>query len=76
VTGDGRKGARPVYFPDGGFRVTPVYDRGALPSEVARAGPAVVEEAESTLVVGPGARFRRDRLGNIVVDLPEAEAPS
>jgi N-methylhydantoinase A len=74
--GDGRKGERAVYFPDVGFAPTPVYDRAALPTDVVLAGPAIVEEAESTLVVGPGARFRRDGLGNVVVDLPSAEMPS
>ena len=30
----------------------------------------VVEERESTLVIGPGATFRVSETGNLVVDLP------
>ena len=33
-------------------------------------GPGVVEERESTLVIGPGATFRVSETGNLVVDLP------
>ncbi|MBI2528859.1 MAG: hydantoinase/oxoprolinase family protein [Candidatus Rokubacteria bacterium] len=60
------KGRRPVYFPDGGFCVTDVYDRTSLPAGMELAGPAVVEEANSTCVVGPGGRFHVDRQGNLV----------
>jgi N-methylhydantoinase A/oxoprolinase/acetone carboxylase beta subunit len=50
-----RKGARPVWFPEaGGFVETAVYDRYALRAGEAIEGPAVFEENESTLVIGPG----------------------
>jgi N-methylhydantoinase A len=32
-------------------------------------GPAIVEERESTLVVGPGGRFEVAASGNIVVSI-------
>jgi len=32
-------------------------------------GPAVIEEAESTTVIGPGGKATIDRYGNIVVTL-------
>jgi N-methylhydantoinase A len=49
------RGARRAYFPSlGGYVETPVYDRYALTAGFALTGPAVVEERESTLVVGPG----------------------
>ncbi|MCZ7587337.1 MAG: hydantoinase/oxoprolinase family protein [Gaiella sp.] len=38
----------------GGYVETPVYDRYALRAGARLAGPAIVEERESTLVVGPG----------------------
>jgi N-methylhydantoinase A len=46
--------ARPAYFSAlGGFVETPVYDRYALQPGFRFVGPAIVEERESTLVVGP-----------------------
>lgn len=53
-SGDARKGARPVWFA-GRFEPTPVYDRYALRAGDELAGPAIVEERESTLVVLPEA---------------------
>src|SRR5690606_10000525 len=51
-----RKGSRPVYFAEaGGVVDTPVYDHYALAPGVAVRGPAIVEQRESTVVVGPKA---------------------
>ena len=36
-------------------------------------GPAVVEEAESTAVIGPGGRFHISKAGNLIIDLPERQ---
>jgi N-methylhydantoinase A len=71
-SGDGGlKGRRQVWFPEAqDYAETPVYDRYRLPSGVDLLGPAVVEERESTLVIGPGARFRVEAGGNIVIRLP------
>ncbi|HXG04551.1 MAG TPA: hydantoinase/oxoprolinase family protein [Candidatus Binatia bacterium] len=53
------KGHRPAFFPEtSGFVPTPVYDRYALGPGAELAGPAIVEERESTTVLGPGARCR------------------
>jgi N-methylhydantoinase A len=52
--------------------LAPVYERSALPAEAVLTGPAIVEEASSTLLVPPNARARVERCGNIVVELPEA----
>ena len=61
---------RQVYFPEAsGFVETPVYDRADLPSGFAFAGPAVIEEAASTLIVGPSGKAHVADDGNIVVDL-------
>lgn len=61
---------RDVYFPEaGGFVSAPVYDRADLPAGFAFAGPAVIEEAASTLIVGPSGQARVAADGNMVVDL-------
>ena len=73
TTGSARatKGARQAYFAEvGGFVETPVYDRYALRAGAEFAGPAIVEERESTAVVGPGARCRVDDGFGLVVEIP------
>lgn len=68
--GDARKGARRVWFEEtDGYVETDVYDRYRLSPGDAFEGPAVVEERESTMVVGPDARVRVDEVGNLVVDV-------
>ena len=64
------KGTRPVYFPEfREFRPTTVYDRYALMPGAAFEGPAIVEERESTLVIGPGGCFEVAPSGNIIVTI-------
>jgi N-methylhydantoinase A len=65
---EARKGNRKVYFP-GGFRAVPVYDRYHLLPGMSFTGPAIVEERESTVIVGPDSRFRIDEQRNLVVEL-------
>jgi N-methylhydantoinase A len=48
----GPTGERPVYFGSSGYVDTPVFDRYTMKPGFRFAGPAVVEERESTLVVG------------------------
>ncbi len=68
---DARKGTRPAYFPEAeSFVDTPVFDRYRLAPEMTFDGPAIVEERESTAVIGPGAFCRIDRHHNLVVDMP------
>jgi N-methylhydantoinase A len=63
------KGKRRAYFPEhDGYIETPVYDRYALAPGASFSGPAIVEERESTLIVGPGGRGRVDEHLNIVVE--------
>ena len=70
ASADPVKGTRPVYFPEyREFRPTTVYDRYALTAGQAFDGPAIVEERESTLVVGPGGRFEVLASGNIIVSI-------
>jgi N-methylhydantoinase A len=63
------KGARHVYFPETGFVPCAVYDRYALHTGMAFRGPAVVEERESTTVVGPDTRVTVDRYLNLIIDI-------
>ena len=65
------KGERAAYFPEAGRHIqTIVYDRRGLePGEVYE-GPAIVEEPETTLIVGPEGNFRLAETGNIVVEIP------
>jgi N-methylhydantoinase A len=63
------KRARKAYFPEaGGYVETPVYDRYALQPGAAFAAPAIIEERESTTVVGPGARVRVDASRGLVAE--------
>jgi N-methylhydantoinase A len=70
ATGAAFKGTRPAYFPEhGGFTETAVYARERLVAGDQIAGPAVVEEEGSTLVIGPGAVAHVAPSGNIVMTL-------
>ncbi len=63
---------RQVYFPEaGGAVATAIHDRAAMTAGETFTGPAVVEEPESTMVIGPGGRFYLSHSGNLIIDLPE-----
>jgi len=65
-----RKGSRQAYFPElGGYHDTPVYNRYVLLPGSSFSGPAIVEERESTAIIGPDARFRIDEQRNLIVEL-------
>jgi N-methylhydantoinase A/oxoprolinase/acetone carboxylase beta subunit len=67
------KGTRPAYSPEArGFLVTPVYDRYALLPGAAFAGPAIIEERESTLLVGRSGRCEVLAGGSIIVAIDAA----
>ncbi len=62
------KGERLAYFPEaGGFIATRVYDRYRLTPGTTLEGPAIIEERESTLIVGPGAHGEVDARWNVIV---------
>jgi N-methylhydantoinase A len=70
ATGPARKGARRAYFPEaGGYVECPVYDRYALRPGTAVDGPAIIEERESTCVLGVDDRARVDEFGNLVAEI-------
>ncbi len=71
------KNHRPAYFPEtSGFVETPVYDRYLLKPDLEFDGPAIVEERESTVIVGPGSKCRIDRHHNLVVTMPRQSPPA
>jgi len=65
------KTTRRAWFAEAaGWVDTPVYDRYALTPGAVFEGPAIVEERESTAVIGPGARCRVDDGLTIEVTMP------
>jgi len=63
-------GKREVMFEGAGWLTCTVYDRYALAPGATFEGPALVEERESTCVIGPSAKVTVDAFRNLVVDLP------
>ena len=53
---------------------TRVFDRARLPTGVPIPGPAIVEQADTTTVIGPGQTARLDECQNLVITLEAAEA--
>jgi N-methylhydantoinase A len=71
AAGNARKGEREIYLPEkDGFAAVPVYDRYLLEPGATLEGPAVVEERESTVVIGPGSQAEVDGARNLVVGWP------
>jgi N-methylhydantoinase A len=61
---------RPAFFAErGGFVETPVYARARLAPGARIEGPALIEEAESTAVIGPAASVVVDPFGNLIMTL-------
>jgi N-methylhydantoinase A len=64
------KGRRAAYFAEAGaFIDVPIYDRYAFAPGTTFSGPAIVEERESTAVLGPGARCRVDDALALMVEM-------
>ncbi len=53
----------------GGWRETPIYRRGQLPPGATLAGPAIVEQLDTTIVIEPGDRVSVDPLGNLMIEV-------
>jgi N-methylhydantoinase A len=69
-----RKGSRRAYFPEcGGYCDADVYDRYAFNPGFAFPGPAIVEERESTLIIGARGRARVDERLNVVVEFVDGK---
>ncbi len=67
---------RSAYFRGHGALKTPVFQRSALLPGEQHSGPAIIEEAQSTTVIGPGDVFAADQHGNIIVQLAVSGAAS
>jgi N-methylhydantoinase A len=65
-------GSRPVWF-EGGWKDTPVYQRDRLPLDATFAGPAIVTQLDTTIVVEPGFAAQRDAMGNLVLTITGAQ---
>jgi N-methylhydantoinase A len=66
--GKARKGEREIYLPENGdFLTVPVYDRYLLGPGAVLDSPAVLEERESTVILGPSGRAKIDGARNLVV---------
>ncbi len=67
------KGKRKAYFQRlGGYTDCPVYDRYRMSAGHQASGPAIIEERESTLVLGPGCAAVMDDHLNLVVQLEKS----
>lgn len=64
---DAVRSERSVHF-GGDTHDTRVYDRAGLPPDGEFDGPAIIEGAESTIVVPPDQHVRIDRFRNVIVD--------
>ena len=65
---DALKGQRQAYFAEaGGFVETPRYDRSKFTAGLTFEGPAIVEETDSTAVIGPGTMVTVDSFVNLIV---------
>lgn len=68
VSQQAQKGTRPAFFGKTWLEV-PVLDRYAMPAEQRFNGPCIIEEFESTTVVGPDAVVWRDSFGNLIIEM-------
>jgi N-methylhydantoinase A len=69
---DAQKSSRRAYFPERQAYVdTPVYDRYGLRPGMEFVGPAIVEERESTLIIGGRGRAVVDEALNVIVELSD-----
>lgn len=70
--GEAQRGVRRALFEGHGWCDCAVYDRYRLAPGAAFAGPALVEERESTCVIPPGALVSVDRHRNLIIELSQS----
>ena len=63
-----RSGRRPVYF-EGDWHDTAIYWRDHMPARFSLQGPAIIEQMDTTTVVGPGERAESAAGGNILISV-------
>jgi N-methylhydantoinase A len=65
---EARAGERPVYFDEAGdFAITPIYRRERLLAGHRLAGPAIVEQMDTTTVILPGQHALVDPHANLMI---------
>jgi N-methylhydantoinase A len=62
-----KRGARKLWIA-GAWREAPVYARLDLPAGAVVAGPAALEQPDTTIYVDPGLAARVDALGNVILE--------
>ena len=75
AVGPALKGERVAYFPESGPVAVPVLDRYRLRIGARIEGPAIIEERESTLVLGHDDLATVDAHLNLIVDVRGASTP-
>ncbi len=71
--GEAKRGQRAIYLPEAQAYVdVPVYNRYALRAGMQIVGPAILEERESTVVIGQRGRGSVDQAGNLTVTIHDA----
>lgn len=73
-SGDALIGSRMAYFADVNYVEAGVYDRYRMAAGFSVAGPALVEEAESTCVLAPGDTATVDANLNLIIDVGGLES--
>jgi N-methylhydantoinase A len=68
------RGYRRVDYAERGVHESPVYLREKLSADVRLAGPAIIEEPATTVVVPPGDAARVDEYGNIHITIEQERA--
>ncbi|MCA0939589.1 hydantoinase/oxoprolinase family protein [Salipiger pacificus] len=63
---EARRGTRQVHFGTA-WHETTIYDRLALPVGAEIEGPAILEQADTTVLLDPGLRGRVDAYGNTII---------
>lgn len=61
-------GSRSVWWPELGWKETPVFDRLAVPVGEPGQGPAILEQTDTTTVVPPDCTFTADARGNLIIE--------
>ena len=67
--GDALRGRRDVWFEGAGLIDCALYDRARLPGDASLSGPAILEAADTTVVVPPGWRIDCDPRGFLVMEV-------
>jgi N-methylhydantoinase A/oxoprolinase/acetone carboxylase beta subunit len=64
---------RNCYFRGHGWLETQVIDRLSLAPGDEGVGPILIEEPDSTALIGPGDRYQMDQLGNLIIEIGGAQ---